>query len=106
MTDEWLKALGEAPHHDHLEHFELWVWNCKHVTDAGLGHLLAGLQGCKRLHTLKLYMGETGLTEHHSKDMINKFLKSHKIKNVRIATNHMNVGHVKKFHGILGEVKK
>jgi phosphatidylinositol kinase/protein kinase (PI-3 family) len=95
--------LGEAPHHDHLEHFELWIWNCKHVTDAGLEHLFHGLSECKRLHTLKLYMGETGLSQHHSSELIKKFLKKRKhIKNVRIATDHMDIGCPKKFHGILG----
>ncbi len=101
VHDGWMQHVGAGLHHE-LEECELWIWNCKHVTDAGLGHLLAGLQGCKRLHTLKLYMGETGLTEHHSKDMINKFLKSRKLKTVRIVTNHMNIGCPKEFCGILG----
>ncbi len=94
--------LGKAPK-NHLEHFELWVWNCKHVTDAGLEHLLNGLSEFKNLHTIKLYMGETGLTQHHSSEMIKKFLHSRKhIKNVRIVTNHLDIGCPKEFHGIMG----
>jgi hypothetical protein len=104
VTDEWLKLLGESVHPDHLEDFELWIWNCKHVTDAGLGHLLKGLSGCKRLHTLKLYMGETHLSEHRSKDMINKFLKSKKsLKEVRVVSNHLDIGCPKEWHGMLGK---
>ena len=64
VTDSWLKKLGEAPHHDSLRHFELWVWNCKHVTDKGLEHLLEALSNCSNLETLKLYLGDTAMTNH------------------------------------------
>jgi hypothetical protein len=49
-------------------------------------------------------MGETHLSEHRSKDMINKFLKSKKsLKEVRVVSNHLDIGCPKEWHGMLGK---
>ena len=41
-----------------LEHMELWVWNCKHVTNQGLDHVMGAMHGCKRLQNVKIYAGK------------------------------------------------
>ena len=55
VHDEWLEKLGQSISHNHLEEFELWLWNCKRISDDGIKHLLEGLKNCTRLKTFKLY---------------------------------------------------
>lgn len=87
VTDKWLERLGKTP--NTLRHFELWVWNCKHVTDHGLEMLLKGLYECERLETLKIYMGETSMTS-SSRHILENFQKQTNVPNLRVCGDHVD----------------
>lgn len=63
-TDEWMEKLGAALP-EHLEYLELWVNNCRRISNIGLKHMMENMTRCNTLTEVKFYTEGTGMSNDH-----------------------------------------